>query len=89
VHLDSAGVTVFTISPFRPFQPSRGGTAVRLGRAAGAELDARLTRFDVIWGAALAEDERREIRTIHLDSPTRPDRVTVRLAETRRAPEPQ
>ena len=41
---------------------------------------AALRRFDATWGA-LPPEERAHVRTIHLDSRTRPDRVTVSLAE--------
>jgi cell division septal protein FtsQ len=74
VHLDAkTGVTLYTLE---------GGTALVLGHARGGEIDERLARFDVIW-ASLSEEERARAKTIHLDSATRPDRVTVELADAR------
>jgi cell division protein FtsQ len=73
VHIGRTGVTLYTLD---------GAVAVEIGRARGTELEARLSRFDVIW-AALSEEERAATRTIHLDSATRPDRVTVELADAR------
>jgi cell division protein FtsQ len=71
VHVDPSGFTIYTLE---------GAVAVRLARAQGPDLDARLDRFDVIW-AALTPEERALARTVHLDSATRPDRVTVKLAD--------
>jgi cell division protein FtsQ len=71
IHLDRGGITLYTLD---------GAVALLLGRAQGSELDARLARFDVIW-ASLSDEERAKARRIHLDSATRPDRVTVELAE--------
>jgi cell division protein FtsQ len=71
IHLARAGVTLHTL---------RGATAISLGRAAAApDLAQALRRFDAIWGA-LPPAERAAARRIHLDSRTRPDRVTVSLA---------
>lgn len=68
-HFDRlSGVTLFTVE---------GRVAVRLG-APGADLDARLGRFDAVWSALLATSERP--RVIYLDNRARPDRVTVKLA---------
>ncbi len=75
VELGRAGTTLFTLE---------GARAVRLGRASEpADLDERFSRFDAAWGALTAE-ERARARTIHLDSATRRDRVTVRLAQGKR-----
>jgi cell division protein FtsQ len=73
VHLSKAGVTLYLL---------QGAAAVRLGRPRSTELDERLTRFDAIWGA-LSDEERAATKTIWLDSATRKDRVTVRLADAR------
>ncbi len=73
VHVDRAGYTLFTYS---------GAVAIELGRAASDDLDERLERFDLAW-SALTPEEREQVRTIHLDSTTRPDRITVSMAETR------
>lgn len=59
-----------------------GAVAVRLGLDPEPDLDERLQRFDAVW-AALSPEERALARRIHLDSLTRPDRVTVRLADAR------
>ncbi|MEK6606820.1 MAG: FtsQ-type POTRA domain-containing protein [Myxococcota bacterium] len=69
VHLEPAGTpTLYTRD---------GAVQIRLGEGA---LDKRLARLDVVWGALGPEAER--VRAIYLDSPTREDRVTVRLATT-------
>jgi cell division septal protein FtsQ len=68
VHLAKEGVTLYTLD---------GAVAIALGRGADA---ATMRRFDATW-AALPPDERAQARIIHLDSRTRPDRVTVSLAE--------
>jgi cell division septal protein FtsQ len=73
VHLARAGLTLYTLE---------GAVAVRLGRARGEDLAARLRRFDAIW-ASLSEEERAVCKTIFLDSATRADRVTVQLADAR------
>jgi cell division septal protein FtsQ len=73
VHLARAGLTLYTLE---------GAVAVRLGRARGEDLAARLRRFDAIW-ASLSEEERAVCKTIYLDSATRADRVTVQLADAR------
>jgi cell division protein FtsQ len=70
IHFDAGGVTLYTLE---------GAVAIALGRDPS---DATMRRFDAAWGA-LPPEERAQIRTIHLDSRTRPDRVTVSLAETR------
>jgi hypothetical protein len=73
VELSRGGTTMYTLE---------GAVAVRLGTAtAPDDLDERFHRFDVAWKALTAE-ERAAARTIHLDSATRRDRVTVRLART-------
>ena len=66
VAIDGRGATVYTCDD---------AVAVRLGAAEGAALVARLARFDAAW-AALAPDERRRARAIHLDRHP-PDLVTV------------
>lgn len=71
VHLDPRGATLYTHD---------AAVAVALGRARGVDLTSRVTRFDAIWDG-LDDRERARARRIHLDSPGRPDRVTVRLAE--------
>lgn len=74
IHLAKDGVTLYTVE---------GAIAIALGRPTGdgdAELAAAMRRFDATW-AALPPEERALARTIHLDSRTRPDRVTVSLAE--------
>jgi cell division septal protein FtsQ len=74
LHLDRRGVTLHTL---------HGGVAIAIGRPpadAGDTLAAILRRFDAVW-AALPPAERALARRINLDSPTRPDRVTVSLAE--------
>ncbi len=73
VHVARTGITLYTLE---------GAVAVRLGRARGEDLAARLRRFDAIW-AALSEEERAVAKTIYLDSATRADRVTVELADAR------
>ncbi len=73
VHLARAGLTLYTLE---------GAVAVRLGRARGDDLAARLRRFDAIW-ASLSDEERAVCKTIFLDSATRADRVTVQLADAR------
>ena len=77
IHVAGTGLTLYTRD---------GAVAVRLGRIGvtpgPGELDGRFDRFDVVW-SALAPEERAAARTIHLDSPARPDRVTVRLADAR------
>lgn len=76
INLTRAGVTLLTL---------KGAVAIALGRTDGEPaLAAALRRFDAIWGA-LPPAERAAARAIHLDSRTRPDRVTVSLA----APPPQ
>jgi cell division protein FtsQ len=72
VHLSKSGITLYTLA---------GAAAIRLGRPRET-LDERLARFDAIWGA-LSEEERAQAKTIWLDSATRKDRVTVRLADAR------
>jgi cell division protein FtsQ len=74
VHLGREGVTLRTLE---------GGVAIVLGRGGDATLLAAMRRFDAIW-AALPPSERVAARRIHLDSLTRPDRVTVSLAEPTR-----
>jgi hypothetical protein len=74
VHLARAGLTLYTLE---------GAVAVRFGRARGADLVARLHRFDAIW-ASLSDEERAACKTIYLDSATRADRVTVELADARK-----
>jgi cell division protein FtsQ len=69
VHVGKDGLTLYTLD---------GATAVALGRP--ADDAAALRRFDATW-AALPPDERAQARTIHLDSRTRPDRVTVSFAD--------
>jgi len=75
IHLARRGVTLHTL---------QGAVAIALGRPAAAggdeALAATLRRFDAVW-AALPPAERALARRINLDSPTRPDRVTVSLAE--------
>ena len=71
VHLDPRGATLYTHD---------AAVAIALGRARGVDLSSRVTRFDAIWDG-LDDHERARARRIHLDSPGRPDRVTVRLAE--------
>lgn len=73
VHVSKRGVTLYTLE---------GAVALMLGRTRAAELDERLARFDVIWASLSAEEQGRAKR-IHLDSATRPDRVTVELADAR------
>lgn len=73
IHLGREGVTLRTLE---------GGVAVILGRGDEDNLKAALRRFDAIWNA-LPAGERVRARRIHLDSFTRPDRVTVSLANTR------
>jgi cell division protein FtsQ len=69
IHLDAAGVTLY-LTP--------GAIAVRLGRQdAVAEL-AAMRRFDAAWNA-LSETERADVKTLHLDSRARPDRVVVAM----------
>ncbi len=72
IHLGREGVTLRTLE---------GGVAVVFGRGDDAELAAAMKRFDAIW-SALPASERARARRIHLDSFTRPDRVTVSLADT-------
>lgn len=67
VHLSREGITLYTLE---------GAVAVALGAAPEARLADSMARFDSVW-AALAPEERAAVRTIHLDSRTRPDRVTV------------
>jgi hypothetical protein len=71
IHLDRTGITLHTLE---------GAVAIALGRPEDDEaLRLAVSRFDAIWGA-LPPDERAAARRIHLDSRTRPDRVTVSLA---------
>jgi cell division protein FtsQ len=70
-HLDKLlGVTLFVSDP------SAGSLAVRLGPP-GADLEARLGRFDAVWSSLRAAGEKP--RLIYLDNRARPDRVTVKL----------
>lgn len=69
IHVGKDGLTLYTLD---------GAVAVALGRP--ADSAAALKRFDAAW-AALPPDERAQVRTIHLDSRTRPDRVTISLAD--------
>lgn len=71
IHIDPRGATLYTHDT---------AVAIALGRARGADLTSRVSRFDAIWDA-LDDTERARARRIHLDSPGRPDRVTVKLAE--------
>lgn len=71
IHVSRRGLVLYTLED---------AVAIRIGRDPVAQLEARLERFDLIW-AALGPEERGLARAIHLDSLTRPDRVTVRLAE--------
>jgi cell division septal protein FtsQ len=73
VHLARSGLTLYTLER---------AVAVRVGRARGDDLAARLRRFDAIW-SALSDEERAVCKTIFLDSATRADRVTVQLADAR------
>jgi cell division septal protein FtsQ len=73
VNVSRAGFTLYTLE---------GAVALRLGRARGADLAARLRRFDATW-MALSDAERAVAKTIWLDSATRGDRVTVQLADAR------
>jgi cell division protein FtsQ len=70
VHWDKlGGVTVYT---------REGAVGVRLGRPeTPVELEARLRRLDVVWGALAESGE--TPRMIYLDNRARPDRVTVKL----------
>ncbi len=60
--------------------------AIELGRLSGvgpeadALIAASMNRFDATW-SALTPAERAAAKTIHLDSRTRPDRVTVTLGD--------
>jgi cell division protein FtsQ len=69
VHVAKDGVTLYTLD---------GAVAIALGRDPG---EAAMGRFDAAW-AALPPEERAQARSIHLDSRTRPDRVTVGMAGT-------
>ncbi|MEZ4364829.1 MAG: FtsQ-type POTRA domain-containing protein [Kofleriaceae bacterium] len=76
LHLDPrGGLTLHTLDD---------AIAVRLGPAAwqgdDADLAARLRQFDLTW-SALSPSERARVRTLHLDHDTRPDHVTVALAD--------
>ncbi len=69
VHVDRVqGATLYTI---------KGGVGVRVGRV-DETLAARLRRFDAVWSALAAANEKP--RLIYLDNRARPDRVTVKLA---------
>jgi cell division protein FtsQ len=70
VHFARTGMTLFTLER---------AVALKLGLTADDALAARFARFDAVW-SALSDGERAAARAIHLDSETRPDRVTVRLA---------
>jgi hypothetical protein len=74
VHLSTNGVRLYTLE---------GAVAIELGRATSATpkendvfLEAGMSRFDAVW-SVLSPEERAAARTIHLDSRTRQDRVTV------------
>ena len=72
VHVDPRrGLTLYTRDD---------AVAIRLGDVDGDQLSARLRTFDTAW-AALAPDERRRARAVHLDNRTRPDHVTVAFAK--------
>lgn len=73
VHVAHTGMTLRALE---------GGLAVEVGKGTPDELAARFARFDTVW-AALSPDERASLLTIHLDNPSRPDRVAVRLADGR------
>ncbi len=74
-HVDKLlGLTLFTV---------QGAVGVRVGPA-GADVPARLGRFDAVWAALQASAERP--RLIYLDNRARPDRVTVKLAAPPPAP---
>lgn len=68
-HVDHfIGVTLYTGS----------GTAIRLGYGSEDELDARLSRFDVVWQALASAGQKPAM--LFLDNRGHPDHVTVRLA---------
>jgi cell division septal protein FtsQ len=70
IHVERAGFTLVTLER---------ATAIRLGRGTPEEIAARMARFDTLWGG-LSPKERESARTIHLDSTTRPDRLSVTVA---------
>jgi POTRA domain-containing FtsQ-type protein/cell division protein FtsQ len=75
VHLDREGITLYTLA---------GAIAVLIGRpASSSELSDVTKRFDAVW-SALSPEERAAARAIHIDSRTRPDRVTVALSGSQR-----
>jgi cell division septal protein FtsQ len=61
---------------------AEGTVALRLGRVRQSDMSERLRRFDAAW-SALSAEERASARVIYLDSNTRTDRVTARLADAR------
>lgn len=69
VHVDRAGVTLFT---------KKGAMAVYLGQVPDDQREAQLERFDLAW-SALSSDEQAATREMHLENAIRPDRITVRL----------
>jgi cell division protein FtsQ len=72
IHLDrDAGFTIYTVS----------GTGVRFGRF-DEGLPSRLERFDAVFRALTLSGE--AARFVYLDNRNRPDRITVKLANTPR-----
>jgi cell division septal protein FtsQ len=72
-NLSPLGVTLYT---------AEHAVALRLGRITPAALEGRLARFDAAW-SGLSDDERDKAQIVYLDSDTRHDRVTVKLADAR------
>jgi cell division protein FtsQ len=69
IHLEASGLTLY-LAP--------GAIAVRLGRQDAVGEQAAMRRFDAAW-AALSPAERAGVKTLHLDSRTRPDRVVIAM----------